>query len=154
MRLSWSDSESCSVHPSGSAGFCALSVAESGAGFGGDVGDFDRLAAVLAGEPGVGDLAAGVVAQHDRGAFGSCEVCVVPAHEGDDGGERVASGFGQPVLVAGRVVGALDALEQAGIDTPPVTRWRTTDRRPGPSRSAPAAGCGSLLVDSRGGGTL
>ena len=64
----------------GSAEFLrGLAVAEAGAGFGGDVGDVDRLAAVLAGELGVGDLAAGVVAQHDRGAFGSCEVRVAPA---------------------------------------------------------------------------
>lgn len=97
----------------------ALAVAKSGAEFGGDVADYDRLAAVLAGELGVGDLAAGVVAQHDRGAFGACEVRVTPAHERHDGGKKVASGVGQPVLVAVGIVGVLDPLEQAGIDQRP-----------------------------------
>jgi AraC-like DNA-binding protein len=34
-------------------------------------------------------LAAGVVAQHDRGAFGASEVRVAPAHQSDDRGKKV-----------------------------------------------------------------
>src|SRR5256885_7952315 len=42
-------------------------VPESGSRLGRDVSCVDLLAAVPAGEPGVGDLPAGVVTQHDRG---------------------------------------------------------------------------------------
>ena len=55
------------------------------------------------------------------GPSGPARCVVPPAHQRDDGGEQVASGVGQPVLVAVGVAGVLDALEQAGIDQCPQT---------------------------------
>ncbi len=96
--------------------FGRLAVAESGAGLGRNVAGIDLLAAMLAGEARVGDLAAGLVTQNDRWTLGAGEVRVAPAHESHDRREQVAPGRREPVLVTVGIAGVGDALEQAGVD--------------------------------------
>jgi hypothetical protein len=61
-----------------------LANAETSAGLGGHVLCGDLVTAVRAGQAGVGDLAAGVVAQHDWWAVGVRQMLVAPSHERDD----------------------------------------------------------------------
>src|ERR1700693_4129796 len=88
----------------------------SGPGLGRDVVGLDLLAAVPAGEARVGDLPARVVSQDDRRALGSGHVLVAPSHQRHDCGEQIAPGVRQSVLVAVRIAGIRDSLEQAGVD--------------------------------------
>src|SRR5205807_2426541 len=92
--------------------FGGLAVAKSRTGLGRDVASIDLQAAVLAGQPRVRNLATRVVAQDDRWTARAGEVSVTPAHEGDDGGEEVASSVRQSVLMAVGIAGVRDALEQ------------------------------------------
>jgi hypothetical protein len=76
----------------------------------------DLFAAVLAGQVGVGDLAAGVVAQNYRWTLRAGEVFVTPAHERDYGGEQVAPSRRQPVFAAVRIARVEDPLEKTRVD--------------------------------------
>jgi F420H(2)-dependent quinone reductase len=73
--------------------------AEAGPGLGGDVACGDFLPAVGARQDRVGDVAAGLVAQHDWRTVGVGEVLIAPLHEDHDRSEQVSAGGRQPVLV-------------------------------------------------------
>src|SRR5882757_449880 len=83
-----------------------------------DVVRSDLFAAVLTREPGLGEIAAGFVGQHDGRTLRSREMGVAPTHQDDDGGEQIAAGRGEPILevLADRSAAVGDAVEQSALD--------------------------------------
>jgi hypothetical protein len=78
---------------------CRL-VAEARSGFGCHISRGDLFAAVGADQTWIGELAAGVVAQHNRWRFGVRQVLVPLPHHYDDRPEEIAACLGEPVLAA------------------------------------------------------
>jgi hypothetical protein len=70
----------------------------------------------------IGELAAGVVAQHNRWSVRVRQVLVPPPHEDDDRSEEIAACLGEPVLVALGIPGIWHAIKQAHIDKHPQPR--------------------------------
>ena len=79
------------------------------------VGGGDSAVAVRAGQHRDGDVAAGVVYEHDRRPAGTGRPLVAPGQQGRDDREQRPAIAGQVVLVPGRVlgVGAVPAPRQA-----------------------------------------
>src|ERR1700738_550507 len=90
--------------------------AEAGTGFGSHVARGDLFATLGAGEAGLGDLAAGVVAQDDGGAARVGQMLVAPSHEHHDCSEEIAADVGEPVLIAFGLEGVRDPLEPSRVD--------------------------------------
>jgi hypothetical protein len=71
----------------------------------------DRLAAVVADQVDLDGLAAGVSAGEERGVH---RPLVAPQVEGEHDREQFPAGLGEMVLVAGRMLAVLPALDDAG----------------------------------------